>query len=461
MTSRFWGLVLSLALAATLLVGPPAAAEPGNTHGDRQGNQHGQGHGHKHKHKHGHQRWMPKTGGFFNDPWGDMDAKYHIERQIVGAIRHARKGSFIRIAVYSFDRTNVAKALINAYHRGVHVQVLHNDHQYTTAMKMLKHALGTNRGKKSWDYTCKTGCRSEQGVLHDKIYLFEHTGGAKNVVMTGSANLTKNATAHQFNDLMIKNDAPGLYRAMLKLFWQLKKDKTAKPLYWHQVVGKSFSLWVMPHPHTTARNDPIMKILRPVRCRGAKGGTGIDGRTKIRVSMHAWNDPRGTYIARRLRHLYAQGCNVKVMWALAGAEMKRVIGTETKRGTVRRHADGYNTDCDPEQEVDMYSHQKYMTISGRYGKDRSSSLVFTGSSNWTHSGISGDELVLRARGRYLVKQWNRNFDHIWTKRSRPVGESTGGFRPAPPICPYYWRPGTERRSTTHGLTFGGAHWEDD
>ena len=54
-------------------------------------------------------------------------------------------------------------------------------------MKMLKHAFGHNRGKKSWDYTCKTGCRSEQGVLHDKIYLFEHTGGAKDVVMTGLA----------------------------------------------------------------------------------------------------------------------------------------------------------------------------------------------------------------------------------------------------------------------------------
>ena len=132
-------------------------------------------------------RWEPATGGFFNNPWGTTDSKFRIERQIVAAIRHARKGSTIRIAVYSFDRVNVAKALLKAHRRGVHVQVLHNDHQYTTAMKMLKHGLGTNRGKKSWDYTCKTGCRSIQGVLHDKIYLFGHTGAARNVAMTGSA----------------------------------------------------------------------------------------------------------------------------------------------------------------------------------------------------------------------------------------------------------------------------------
>ena len=83
-------------------------------------------------------RWTPPTGGFFNNPWGNQEAKFRIERQIVGAIRHAHKGSHIRIAVYSFDRVNVAKALIEAHKRGVHVQVLHNDHTYTKAMKMLK-----------------------------------------------------------------------------------------------------------------------------------------------------------------------------------------------------------------------------------------------------------------------------------------------------------------------------------
>ena len=70
------------------------------------------------------------------------EAKFRIERQIVEAIRHAHKGSCIRIAVYSFDRVNVAKALINAHKRGVREQVLHNDHQYAKAMKMLKKRAG-------------------------------------------------------------------------------------------------------------------------------------------------------------------------------------------------------------------------------------------------------------------------------------------------------------------------------
>jgi phosphatidylserine/phosphatidylglycerophosphate/cardiolipin synthase-like enzyme len=441
----------AIALAASLLGGPAATAggtgQAGTT--ARAG---------------GKKPWMPATGGWFNDPWGSQESKFRIERQIVDAIHHARKGSYIRIAVYSFDRVNVAKALIAAHKRGVRVQVLHNDHQVTSSMMMLKRALGTNRHKKSWDYTCKTGCRSEQGVLHDKIYLFEHTGGAKDVVMTGSANLTGNAALHQFNDLLIKADAPKLYDGLLQLFWELRKDRTAKPLFEHKVLG-DYRLWVMPHPRTTSANDPVMDILRPVQCQGAQGGTGSHGRTKIRVSMHSWNGDRGTYLARRLRHLYAQGCDVKVMWSLGGSGMKRVIGLPTSRGTVPRHADGYDTDCDELGEVDMYSHQKYLTISGHYGDDRSASYVFTGSSNWTPQGISGDEMILRAPGSHLVNQWNRNFDFIWDQRSRPVGDSPGPrYTPTAPACDDNTTttgPTTARRATTRDLSFAGHFWEGD
>jgi len=409
-------------------------------------------------------RWTPPTGGFFNDPWGTTEAKFHNERQIVAAIQHARKGSYIRIAVYSFDRVNVASALIAAYNRGVHVQVLHNDHQVTRAMMMLKHAFGVNRTKKSFDYTCKTGCRSNQGVLHDKIYLFEHTGGAHDTVMTGSSNLTGNAALHQFNDLLVKNDVPNLYNALTELFDELKKDKLAKPLFKYEEM-RDYRLWVMPHPETTSQNDPIMDILRPVECRGATDGTGTNGRTKIRVSMHAWNGDRGLYIARRLRHLYAAGCDVKVLWALGGSQMAHVIGLPTPRGQVPRHSDGYDTDCDELHEVDMYSHQKYMTISGHYGDETGASYVITGSSNWTHSGMVGDEIILRAKGPHLVDQWNKNFDFIWDNRSRVVG-GPGGFH-AEITCDDEDDPTTPttlargRTAAPPALRFSGAHWESD
>lgn len=407
----------------------------------------------QHQH-HQRDRWQPEQGGHFNSPWGDRAAKFRIERQIVTAIRHAHRGSYVRIAVYSFDRMNVAKALVDAHRRGVHVQVIHNDHLFTPAMKTLRKALGTNRGRKSWDYICDTGCRSVHGVMHDKIYLFSHTGAARNVVMTGSANLTLNAAVHQFNDLLVQRRAPALTQHLLRLFWQLRRDRTAKPLFRHEELRR-YQLWIMPRVRTTAKNDPVMRILDKVTCRGARGATGSHGRTKVRVSMHSWNGARGAYLARKLRFLYARGCDVRVMWALGGAKVKRVIGKPTPLGRVPRRADGYNTDCDVLQQVDKYSHQKYFTISGRYDGDRSASLVFTGSSNWTAQGISGDEMILRASGAALVKDWNTNFNFIWRHRSRVVG-GDAGFRPGAPDCPYYYRPSTPRR-----LSFSGQHWEAD
>ncbi|HCB06642.1 MAG TPA: hypothetical protein DEQ43_20775, partial [Nocardioides bacterium] len=75
-------------------------------------------------------RWKAYNGPFFNDPHL-KSRHFTIERRVIDTIRHTPKGATIRIAVYSFDRMPVAEALIAAYHRGVKVQMLLNDHQDT------------------------------------------------------------------------------------------------------------------------------------------------------------------------------------------------------------------------------------------------------------------------------------------------------------------------------------------
>ena len=73
---------------------------------------------------------------------------------------HVPKGERVRIALYSFDRIPVANAIIAAHRRGVHIQMLLNDHWENRAMKMVRAALGTNRhAKKSFIYKCKSSCR--------------------------------------------------------------------------------------------------------------------------------------------------------------------------------------------------------------------------------------------------------------------------------------------------------------
>ena len=103
-------------------------------------------------------RWKAPRGPYFNDPrlkkgW------FTIERKVIDTIKHTRKGSTIRIAVYSFDRMPVANALIAAHRRGVKVQMLLNDHQDTRAMQAIRAEIGTNRKTKNFIYKCKASCR--------------------------------------------------------------------------------------------------------------------------------------------------------------------------------------------------------------------------------------------------------------------------------------------------------------
>ena len=86
----------------------------------------------------GGRRYHVPTCAYFNNPRGSWNARLKIERQVMHAINNTKKGSVIRIAVYSFDRVPVAKALIRAKKRGVHVQLLLNDHQDTKAMKLMR-----------------------------------------------------------------------------------------------------------------------------------------------------------------------------------------------------------------------------------------------------------------------------------------------------------------------------------
>ncbi|ANH36571.1 hypothetical protein I601_0117 [Nocardioides dokdonensis FR1436] len=363
--------------------------------------------------------WKPVAGAKFNVPRSGPATQFRLEQQVLGAIRHAKPDSMIRISLFSFDRYPVADALIQAHRRGVDVQVLMNNHEIPGAQKKLRSVIGANRAKRSYIYQCTNGCRSSGENNHDKYFLFSRTGRAKNVVMTGSVNMKMNGAKNQYNDLWTRNNVPEIYRAFDALHDQMERDKVAKPNYWVQNIGKAFQLQALPFHGNGPDHDPIDTILDPVKCLGATGGTGNQGRTRIRVNMHAWDGDRGTYLARRMRKLYALGCDVKLQYGYAGKKVRNELGVRTSRGYVPVRSNGMDTDLDG--EIDLYSHMKLLIISGNYGNDSSKRVVVTGSSNYQDSGLRGDELIFRMfdQGK-ATKQYLANFDWMWNNRTRAV-----------------------------------------
>lgn len=377
-------------------------------------------------------RWRPRVGPVFNNPYGGDDARFRIERRILEAIRHSRKDDKIKIAIYSFDRMDMAEALIKARRRGVQVQVLLNDHQVTRAQRRMKRAIGRNPEKKNFVYECVASCRGRRDNLHTKFYLFSGPGAATDVIMTGSANLTLNAVKWQWNDLFVMRKKPRLYDEFQRVFNDMRRD-WSKNRPFLEFCGNpdgepckrtSSNQFTQVFPINITRDgDPAMEALNSTRCAGG---------TKVRLSMHTMRGPRAEKIAERLRAMYARGCNIRVLYGLMGFPVKRKLGAVTSRGRIPLRSTGY--DYNEDGDVDRYTHQKYLTVKGNWGGRKGVSVVFTGSSNWSNKGLGGDEIVFNTFGPGNVSEYNANFDYMWNNHSRNSYTTTSSeYRTVVPV----------------------------
>ncbi|WP_299051186.1 phospholipase D-like domain-containing protein [uncultured Nocardioides sp.] len=400
-------------------------------------------------------RYMPKEGAHFNTP-REGARQYVIEREVLGAINHAIKGTAIRMSMFSFDRMVVADALVRAKRRGVSVKVLVNNHEMTAAQAKLRSVLGNNRNKKNWWFQCKSACRGQGDVNHSKFILFRKAGGANYTTMVGSMNMKQNGTDNQFNDLFVENGQKPLFTFYNRIFNEMAKDKNAKPMYVKKTFGDGkFWVHILPFPkaplgtpktrYTVAR-DPMNQILRPIKCRNARTPSG---RTAVRVNMHAWDGTRGTMLANRFRDLYAQGCDVKILVGFAGEKVRRVFANRTKRGYVPVRSTGFDTNGD--RMIDKYSHEKTLMVNGNYGKKRGDKFIVTGSANHQDGGQYGDEIIMRVRGPRLHSQYVNNWNVKWNRYSHGFSWGAAGMPRASGPAILGW----------NGLGTDSPEWEDE
>jgi phosphatidylserine/phosphatidylglycerophosphate/cardiolipin synthase-like enzyme len=380
-------------------------------------------------------RYKVPTGAYFNNPRGGWPARMRIERQVLHAIAATKKGAIIRIALYSFDRVPVARALIAAKKRGVHIQMLLNDHQDTHAMKMVRGYLGTNTKKKDFIYKCHSGCRTDgrKRFLHTKFYTFTKAGRSKWALFYGSANLTMNAMRHQWNDLYLMDGDKELFNQYVALFDDMKKDYEKQQPPFPDFCGipangvtcddavDSGTTVTFPR-YLGPGNDPIIKILNRVQCLTTlPNGKRI--RTKLAVNMHTIRGRRGNYLADAYRKKFAEGCQARFSFGLVGAYTKGHLGAKTSRGRMPLRSTGfdYHPNSDPvpnpdgkvDLSLDYYSHQKIFIIEGNYAGNPHARLVFTGSSNWGALGAVNDEIMVNVIGKQVTRQYMKQFNFEW------------------------------------------------
>lgn len=369
----------------------------------------------------GKRRYTPTTGVTLTNPLGK--SKHRIMGRFLRTIRATPRGEKIRIITWNLVSSRFVKTLIRAHDRGVSVRLLMSKRKATSQSRggsyyTLKRNLrqGNKRrsaAMKSWARGCSSSCRGRSGIAHSKLFLFSKAGRARNVVMSTSANATEVAVYRQWNDMYTLVGNRKIYSGFYDVFKEATKDRPVRRQY-RTFAGKSVTGYVYPARGPAAKGDRVKKELRRISCRGARGGTGINGRTRIRIGQDAIINSRGIEIAKILRHKYQSGCNIKIVYALMGKEVRRIL-THTSRGKVPMRQ--IVQDWDEDGVYDRYLHAKVMTVSGVYRKDHSALVAWQGSENWSNVATVSDEQGFKVRRSGAERAYTRWVE--WLFRNPP------------------------------------------
>ena len=353
--------------------------------------------------------FTPVTGATFNRPIGTATEQQAIFRQIQNTIDAAPKGSTIKFAVFSFAWGPMTQKLVNAYNRGVHVQLVFDDHVVYGSEARLRKVLGTNPRHASFTVMCHRSCRGTAGNMHDKFFLFDRAGSADHVVMVGSDNITRHNAEDQWSDLYTVVGNRPLYWTYSAVFDEMKWDRPVANSYLDTTIDQ-YGVEFYPRPGTTEATDPLTEALSKVDCNQPDPTTGtqvtdeygVPVQTQLRISQHAWNGVRGKYLARQVADLERSGCQVQVIYGVGmGTAVKSILadaGVSLSAGTHK----GVRT------------HQKTLLVQGIYDGDPDAHVVFTGSHNWSDGALRRDETIFRIDDQAAYDQYLANFEDIWT-----------------------------------------------
>ncbi len=347
--------------------------------------------------------FTPRTGATFNRPIGTRAEQDRVHALVNRTIDAVPRGETIRIAVFSFSEKATADALLRAKARGVRVRLVFDDHTIYPQEARLRKALGHDTSAPSWVLYCSHACRGTGGDMHDKFFLFSRAGGARNVTMVGSNNMTSYNAERQWTDVYTVAGNERLYDTYADMFSQLRSSQLAPSKRTAAYSEVGYGRWqaqFFPAGSVTRSSDPVMRTLSKISCT-AGTGTGAHGHTVVRLAQHAWFGDRGRYVAQKVADLLRAGCVVRLIPGVS-------VG-EGVQDTLRQAG----AEIAQVRHPSARTHQKVLLVSGGFDGNPRAEVVFTGSHNYTDRALTCDDTVLRVAGSAAYDQYVANFRDIW------------------------------------------------
>ncbi|MFF5976557.1 phospholipase D-like domain-containing protein [Streptomyces sp. NPDC012769] len=364
------------------------------------------------------------TTATFNDPAGDTAAQNRVRDHIIDLIGQAPAGSTITAGLYTFTDDPVTDALGAAKTRGVKVRVI-VDHTSATMTggeyERLAARLGTDRTQASWVFACPAGrgCigsrklpgDADGAINHNKFWLFSNTGGASDVVVQTSANMTGLQRTDLFNNAVTIVDS-GLYGIYQSYFADLLHHGTSTDGLSHYYKTPSsttgpYKTYFFPRQEAAgssydadASTDTVKLILDNVSCTGG---------TQVRMAANLFTRDE---VASKLVALKNAGCSV----ILAHDGYPGSLGTAVESvisGKLTQRVQCYEDRGTGVAKAGL--HSKYLLVEGTYDGVAGRKLVWTGSHNYTYPALrANDETLLKIDNPTLFQQYKENHEHLMT-----------------------------------------------
>jgi hypothetical protein len=275
--------------------------------------------------------------------------------------------------------------------------------------------LGSNPRASSFIFFCTNSCfrSGAGGVHHSKLHLFSQVGSARNVVSTSSGNLDDYMAKNRYNDEYTVIDDPQGYQSGVAYFDSMMGD----------AYGNATS------PVTTAANATYYffprldanlfgGIFKFVTCTGATGGTGVNGRTAIRMTTSLWDRSR-LDVAQQIVALRKKGCDIQITAQSYNIDAGIVKMFRDAKVPLR-----YSNSA----KMASGSHSKYVAISGNFHGKTNATSVYAGSLNLTAADNSAcDNNMIRVTASSAYDSYRVHFAGLWAK-SDPANQSARPLR---------------------------------
>lgn len=356
-------------------------------------------------------------GDFYNvtkRAGGSKSQQQKVLRPYLCAIKSAPRGATLWLSYFSLWDEAIARALLDAYARGVHIRVVGWDHFPNKWTRALKRHLGSYNPKKhqaSYFKECKGSCTigGHKGNHHAKFLLVDKTYDTRgtllmNYAIVSTGNLAGSTASNAWNGTRVIIGNTVIYSAFKEWHNEFLKDRTrmtGKRRYTYQAKQSgAYKLW-----RTYVHGNPIEQELRQVSCMTGNSKYGVpvkvkrgkkwvtEYRTLIMGNQYIWNNA-GLGVARRLASLKEAGCVVRVV--LNRFKVSRAVLRVLKRAHVPTWSAG--------SSYNHYTHCKCWMIDGKFaGENRKFSYI--ASYNFSKSSdVENAEDVTRWENATATKQ---------------------------------------------------------